>query len=259
MAASASRWKTFMNNVKDRRRALPGGGPVFTAASPWTGRVGQPNRLLAEDRARLADMATVVRFRKGETIYRQGETPTAVFNIVTGMVKVFKIQPDKSEHIVEFLFQNDLAGLAEDGGFVNSAKALTQVTLYRFPATAVEARLRTHSGLDFQVICKLCHELREAQRHAYLLSRSGASARLSLFLIMLSSQQASQGETGDLFLPMNRTEIGAYAGLSPEAVSRSFRQMAEQGLIGFSDRRHLRVLDPVRLRAAASSHHRTAP
>jgi hypothetical protein len=51
-----------------------GGGPIFLVPPLWTARSGAIDRLTAEDRARLAGIATVVRFRKGETIYRQRET-----------------------------------------------------------------------------------------------------------------------------------------------------------------------------------------
>ena len=56
-----------------------------------------------------------------------------VFNIITGVVKSFKALPDNKQHIVGFLFPNDLIGLAEYGRYVNSAEAVTAVTLYRIP------------------------------------------------------------------------------------------------------------------------------
>ena len=248
-----------MRTVEPRHRNPQHGGPVFLVPPLWTDRPGPVEPLVAADRAMLAGIATIVRFRKGETIYRQGEPATAVFNIVSGMAKSYKLLPDHSEHIVEFLFRHDLAGLAENGKYLNSADALTPVTLYRIPTIAAEARLRNHPSFDYQVICKLCHELGEAQRHAYLLSRNRAAVRLSLFLRMLASQQASHGESGDLFLPMNRSDIGAYAGISPEAVSRSFRQLTDQGVISFSDRRHVRILDAARLEQDAADQDLSSP
>jgi CRP-like cAMP-binding protein len=62
------------------------------------------------------------------------------------------------------LFAHDLIGLAQNGSYVNSAEAVTTATLYRIPAAPLQARLRNYPDLDVQVISKLCHELREAQR-----------------------------------------------------------------------------------------------
>jgi len=39
------------------------------------------------------------------------------------------------------------------------------------------------------------HELREAQRHAVLLSEQRASAKVGLFLQMLETHQAARGES----------------------------------------------------------------
>lgn len=206
--------------------------------------------LTAEERAVLAGIATIVRFRKGETIYQGGDIANAVFNISTGIVKSYKALDDKRQHIVGFWFANDLIGLAENGKYVNSAQALTAVTLYRMPAAAIEARLRLHPGLDFQVIGKLCHELRDTQYHAFLLSRHRAVVKLGLFLQMLEAQQGAGA--GEVFLPMSRTDIGLYVGISAEAVSRSLRTLILRGIIGFRDRRHVQIIDRARLEASNS-------
>jgi CRP/FNR family transcriptional regulator len=201
--------------------------------------------LTAEERALLAGIATIVRFRKGETIYQGGDTANAVFNVVTGIAKSYKWQPDQRHHIVGFWFANDLIGLAENGKYVNSAQALTAITLYRMSTAAIEARLRLHPGLDFQVIGKLCHDLRDTQYHAFLLSRHRAVAKLGLFLQMLEAQQGAGA--GEVFLPMSRTDIGSYVGLSAEAVTRSLRTLTLRGIIDFRDRRHVQIIDRARL------------
>lgn len=234
-------------------RSLPGGGPYFSAPAVW-GPGGGPGQVLtAEERAMLAGIATIVRFRKGESIYEDGDDASALFNIVTGMVKAYRLLPDQRKHIVGFLFPNDLIGLAENGKYVNSAEALTAVTLYKIPAAAIESRLRLHPGLDFQLIGKLCHDLRDAQGHAFFLSKHRAAAKLGLFLQMLEIQQAGQGASaGEVFLPMSRSDVGSYVGISSEAVSRSFRDLAGRGAIGFSDRRHVQIIDRARLEEAIS-------
>ena len=198
-----------------------------------------------------AVIATVRRYRKGETIYREGEQAAAVFNIITGVVKSFKALPDNEQYIVGFLFPNDLFGLAEYGSYVNSAEAVTAVTLYRIPTKALETRLRQNAKLDFEVIGKLCHDLREAQHHAFLLSKHRAIAKVGLFVQFLETMQAAQREiTEEIYLPMARSDIGAYLGISPEAVTRSFRELANGGAIAFRDRRHLKIIDRALLEAA---------
>jgi CRP-like cAMP-binding protein len=214
------------------------------APSLWTpgARPGRP--LIAESRAMLATVAAIVRFKKGETIYRNGENATAVFNIITGFVTCYRLLPERKKHIVGFAFAHDLIGLPQNGTYVNTAEAATAVTLYKISGPALEARLRRHADLDFQVIGKLCRDLREAQDHALLLSKRRAAARLGLFLLMLEARQACEGATGgEVFLPMRRSDVGSYVGISAEAVTRTLRELTRHGVIAFRDRRHVRIVD----------------
>jgi CRP-like cAMP-binding protein len=243
-----------MNSIPPENSVDPAaGGPTIISPALWTsgGDSGRP--LTAEEQALLAVIATVVRFRRRERIYDEGNRANAVFNIITGVVKSYRTLPDGRQHIVGFWFADDLIGLAESGNYVNSAEAVTAATLYRIPTAPLEARLRNHPNLDFHVICKLCHELREAQRHAFLLSKQHAVAKVGLFLQMLETHQAARGESmGEIYLQMARQEIGAYVGISAEAVTRSLRDLVNRGAITFRDRRHVQIIDRARLEGAIS-------
>jgi CRP-like cAMP-binding protein len=234
-------------------RGPPGGGPSLAAMALWGSSGGKRAHLLTdEERAQLAVISSVVRFKKGTRIYRQGDPADAIFNIIGGVVKSYKSLPDGRQHIVAFLFPDDLIGLAEEGRYVNSADAATAVIGYRIPVTALETRLRKDPSLEFHVICKICHELREAQRHAFLLSEHRALAKVALFLQLLENYQAARGESvEEVYLPMNRSDIGDYVGMSLEAVSRSFRSLASRGAITFRDRRHIKIINHSQLESVA--------
>jgi CRP/FNR family transcriptional regulator len=200
--------------------------------------------LSAEERARLAALSSTVRLNKGEEIYSEGQHADAVFNIITGVVKAYKTAPDGSEHVTAFLFPDDLFGLSAEGMYINSTKALTPLALYRFPVPALRSRLAKDADLEFHVICKLMHELRETQRHAFLLSRRRALSKVAMFLQLLENLQATGDEhTAEIYLPMQRSDIGEYLGMSLEAVSRAFRVLTTRGIINSRDRRHLKIAD----------------
>ncbi len=228
-------------------------GPSIAAVALWGSSKGKRTQLLTdEEKARLSVIASVARFKKGAQIYREGDRADAVFNIAGGVVKAYRALPDRTERISAFLFADDLFGLAEDGKYANSAKAVTAVTAYRLPVSALQSRLRQDADLEFHVICKLCHELRAAQRHAILLGRRNALAKLAMFFQLLEHYQAARGErTSGLYLPMSRSDVADYVGMSLEAVSRSFSTLARRGVIGFSNKRHVKILDRTQLDALA--------
>jgi CRP-like cAMP-binding protein len=238
-----------MGHGKDDNDARKlGSGPSIAAVAFWGSSEGQKRQLLTdEERARLSIIASVVRFKKGAQIYRKGARAAAVFNIVSGAVKVYRTSPDETECILAFLFADDVFGLTEEGRYVNSARAVTDVTTYRFPIPALERQLRKDAAFEFHVICKLCHELREAQRHAFLLSQRSAVVKMAMFVQMIEQHQVAKGGSAtDLDLPMTRSDIADYAALSLEAVSRSFRTLEKRDVLSFRNKR-VRIKDRTQL------------
>jgi len=222
-----------------------GEGPAIRALDPWTSSAGRMRQLLSRDeRAGLAALATVVRHRKGEIIYRQGSPADAVFNIVTGAVAAFHTTPDGREHMVALLLPEDIFGLSAERRYANSARALTPVTLYRLPVTALRTHLLHDPALEFHLICKLAQELRQSQRHALLLGQRRAYARLAMFLQLIEELQVARGgKAGEIFLPMHRSDIGEYLGMTLSAVSRAFAALTARGIIALRDRNHVRIAD----------------
>jgi CRP-like cAMP-binding protein len=223
-------------------------GPAIRAFDPWA--QGNPSskkmhQLLSdEERARLAVIASVVRFDRGAEIYREGNRAEAVFNIINGAAKAYRLGPSGTEHIVSFLFPDDLFGLAREGRYANSIKTLTPVTAYRIPVTALRSRLRTDAALEFHVIAKLCEELRQAQHHAFLLANKRTLSKLAMFLQMLEQLQAAKGDaTNEIYIPINRSDMAEYAGVSLEALSRAFRTLTTGGVLQCRNRRHVKVID----------------
>jgi CRP/FNR family transcriptional regulator len=108
----------------------------------------------------------------------------------------------------------------------------------------LRAALSKDPALEFHVICKLCQEIDQAHQHSFLLARRGAVSKVTMFLKQLEQLQAARGEgRADIYLPMSRSDIGEYVGLSLEAVSRAFRRLTAGGIINSRDRRHLKIVN----------------
>jgi CRP-like cAMP-binding protein len=213
---------------------------------------GDPGHLsISRGRGEFSLPSSFVRLRRGERLYEEGERVEALFHIVTGVVKLHMTFLDGKQHIMSFSFPDDLIGLAPSCTHVGSAEALTPVTAYRMPMAAVSARLRSDPDLEFHLICQLSHELHQARCHASFLSTHRATARIGLFLQMLEANQTARGVSAhEIYLPMTRSDIGAYVGISLEAVGRSFRRLANRGAITIRNRRYVQITNRTELEAA---------
>jgi CRP/FNR family transcriptional regulator len=222
-------------------------GPAIRAIDPWLPGIpsgGKYRQLLSdEERARLATIASIVRFKKSEKIYSDGKPAEAIFNIVSGVVKTYKPTANGGKHIAAFLYPEDLFGLSEEGRYTNSATAITPVTAYALPVSALRRRLSKDAALEYHLIVKLYHALRETQRHALLLAQRHAASKLAIFLQLQEHVQSANREPAEIYLPMDRSDIADYVGMSLAAVSRGFRALATQRVIKIRDRRHVKIID----------------
>ncbi len=202
------------------------------------------HQLLSEDeRAQLANIASIVRFEKGDLIYREGDVADTVFNVASGLVTAYRALVS-GEHVISFLYQGDLFGLSEEGHYSNSVRAATSVIAYKMPLGALRRILGANPALDVDLIVKLCEGLREAQRHAILLTQKRAATRLAIFLDLQERLQEGRGESAhEIHLPMDRSSIAAYLGVTLAALGRAFRTLRAKGVISCRNRHHVKVLD----------------
>lgn len=221
--------------------------PEIYAVDPWgpgnSTRHVRHQLLSDEERAQLAKIASIVRFRKGEQIYREGSDADAVFNIISGTVTAYRTFAD-SDHVSSFLHAGDLFGLSAEGHYASTTRAATAVVAYKMPLPAIRRILDSSASLDLHVIAKLCEELREAQRHAVVLSQKKAATRLVMFLDLQESlQRGIDGTASEIYLPMDRSSIAAYLGMTLPAVSRAFRALVSTNVLALRDRAHVKIID----------------
>ena len=204
--------------------------------------------LTDRQRTELVNIATRVRLPARMLIYREDSPAHWVFAVAEGVVKSYRELPSGKRSVVAFLFPRDLFGLAEQGRYLNSAQAITRVTLYRLPVHALATLLKHDGDLQFAFLAKVTHELREAQRRAVLVNRRDAVGRLATFIALMGERDAESGSrVRHVHLPMTRSDIAGFLGLSLESVSRAAAELDRRGLVRFDSRDSARILDPSRL------------
>jgi CRP/FNR family transcriptional regulator, anaerobic regulatory protein len=86
------------------------------------------------------------------------------------------------------------------------------------------------------------HELAAAQDQMMLLGRKSARERVVSFILMLCNSATRHGRPGNpVFLPMTRSDIADYLGLTTETVSRTLTLLKKQELIELLDEKRIRI------------------
>jgi CRP-like cAMP-binding protein len=199
----------------------------------------------------LASLSTKVSFKPRAIVYHEHAQTSAVYICSEGSLKAFRELPSGRRRITAFLFAEDLFGLAERGRYVNTVQALTPTVCYRIPIEPLQVVLRSDAELGFHFLCKMVHELRALQLQSIVMGHRSARGRIAMFLTMLEQNMRTRSPEGGLPLPMSRSDIAGFLGLSLEAVSRAGKQLVDAGVVEFSPDRVVRVIDRRRLEKLA--------
>ena len=108
--------------------------------------------------------------------------------------------------------------------------------------------LKQDGDLQFQFLSKITHELRESYRRTILVGRRDAAGRLAMFLALMANRIAPGSlDDGEIPLPMSRTDIADYLGLSVESVSRAAADLERREIAVLEGRHRARVVDRAKL------------
>ena len=186
-------------------------------------------------------------------MYRAGAPASSVFIVGDGAVKSFRDFPSGRRRIVAFMFGGDIFGLARAGYYVNTVQTITAVRSYEVDVRALTELFKRDWELELQFLCKTIHVLREAQHHNIIIGRRSAVGRLAMLMGLLLKQNGRGPGEREVAMPMTRSDIANYLGLSLEAVVRASRRLERQGIVAFENRHLARIVDRKQFEALVSS------
>ncbi|MCC6075485.1 fumarate/nitrate reduction transcriptional regulator Fnr [Pseudomonas sp. GCM10022188] len=187
--------------------------------------------------------------KKGEFLFRQGDSFTSVFAVRTGALKTFSVTDGGEEQITGFHLPSELVGMSgmDAEAYPVSAQALETTSLCEIPYEKLDELSVQLPQLRRQLMRLMSREIRDDQQMMLLLSKKTADERIATFLVNLSARFRARGYSANQFrLAMSRSEIGNYLGLAVETVSRVFTRFQQNGLLQ-ADGKEVQILDSVEL------------
>lgn len=205
------------------------------------------------DLSRLAAVAVATGIAAGRCFIDEGDPAESFFNVTSGTVKLFKLMADGRRQITGFADAGHFLGLAADERYGFSAEAVDAVTLCRFSRPKLRQFMHDAPQLEARLLQAASSELVAAQDQMLLLGRKTARERVASFLLSRSENVAACVAPADeVPLPMTRSDIADYLGLTVETVSRTLSRLGREGLIEIHADHRLAIRSRGRLRSVAS-------
>jgi len=189
----------------------------------------------ALDKVELRELESLgrhVHFGPCETVFAQEELTTSFYNLLDGVMRLYKLLPDGRRQIVGFALPGDFLGMAATARHNFSADAIGPVAICRFSRASFARFIENRSHLLRRITEFAVRELSQAQDHMVLLGRRSAEEKVATFLVGWRDRLAQLGGVAKTVpLPMSRQDIADYLGLTIETVSRTFTKLERDGVI----------------------------
>lgn len=187
----------------------------------------------------------------GTHLFREGEEARAVYEVVTGVLRLTRVTEDGRRQVIAFGYPGDIVGFPSDGEYHTDGDALCPTTLITYMRSALEIGAG-NAELHRRLLQAALREISAMQDHFMMLGCKSASEKLASFLCTLSDRFGCPlGQFIQFTLPMSRSDIADFLGLTTETISRSFTQLRKSGVIALDNIHTVIVLKPDVLLALA--------
>ena len=167
----------------------------------------------------IQEIGTPKTFASGETIFWEDDHANFYFLIESGVARGCRILPDGRRQICRFIFPGDLIAHSQTERYPYTAEAITPVSAIAVPRTPLQQKTESKACLRKILTQSVLAELRESQDQILVLGRMTAVERVSHFFYLLAERTGTD-PSQPIIIPMNRTDIADYLGLTLETVSR---------------------------------------
>ncbi len=177
-------------------------------------------------------LSTTLHIRRNQLIISEGDAAEGVYRVSSGVIRLYKLLPDGRRQITGFMGPGEMVGsvLCECHGY--AAEAVTAATLQRVERDRLVALMDVDPVFMRSMLAATVHQLNAAQEQIFLLGLKDAVGRLSAFLCMMRSRfHGHQNDSRYIHLPMSRTDIADYLGLTIESVSRALKKLKDSRAI----------------------------
>ena len=197
------------------------------------------------------------KYSQGAQVFGNGEAPEYIYQIREGAVRSYKLLSDGRRQIGAFYLPGDIFGVEIESVHRFTAEAIIDTTVWIATRHRLFENVDERELADTRNIVELLHNsLEHAQNHLLLLGRQEAHERVACFLLEMDRRLKKPPV---IVLPMSRTDIADYLGLSIETVSRLLSAFRDRGIISFNghrDHREVILKDRTKLAEVALSKYR---
>lgn len=178
---------------------------------------------------------TEARLKPGDYLYFEGDDVAWLYQVTSGVVRLARLLLDGRRQVIAFGYPGDIIGFPADGLHHTDCESLTDARLQPFRRTHLESG-EGDPVLHAALLRATLREISAMQDHFMMLGRKSATEKLASFLCVLTERVGEDlGAYRQINLPMSRSDIADFLGLTTETISRTFTQLRKSKIIAIDN------------------------
>jgi len=178
-------------------------------------------------------------------LFEEGEPPKYAYTLFSGWVALYQTSPDGDRMIHKFALPGDFVGFQcePNAPSDHSAQALTDVAVCAFPVNQLEQVLKDTPELSSRMMTMHAQNIKLCRKHMMGIGRKTARERLAFLFLELFHRVKNIGdmmpgaEENSIAFPISQEDLADATGLTSVHISRTLRDLTEQGLVSIKHRR----------------------
>ncbi|MCK5001548.1 MAG: Crp/Fnr family transcriptional regulator [Gammaproteobacteria bacterium] len=196
------------------------------------------SELSVEAKRDLQPSLSLKRFNKKEALYKEGDSCSHLYILLSGEVKVYKTLPNGKQQIHKLAqIPGDL--IACDDLYLkvhaSSAEALNDVSVCYLKCDDLRVSAGRYSEITDTLMYAMSRNLNSYIRHIANLGQKNALERLASYLVYLYETHYGRNlKNSYLHDLLSRVELADMLGITQRTLIRSIKQLESEGYIGAS-------------------------
>ncbi|HVW59074.1 MAG TPA: response regulator [Puia sp.] len=219
-----------------KKRRLRQAAAAQKTSRPPAAAQGQTQVPVTELLRLLPDQRDIDVFHKKQMIFQEGQRPTALFYLLTGKIKTFRIHPDGKEFITNIAGPGEFIGyspLLQDINYQDNAQVLEDGSMMLIPRQEFLQLMAADSRVTQHFIDLLARDVK-AQEHSLVnLAYNSLRKRVANGLLQLVAKFPT-GD-GEGAIGISRDNLSHFIGSATESLTRTLSDFRNERLIDIRD------------------------
>lgn len=196
--------------------------------------------LSKEEKAILRDDITVIKYKRGEVIYKEGDKPEGLICLAKGNAKIFKAGVGSREQIVRLAKSIGFIGyraLFAQERYIASAVSMTDCVVCLVSVETVNSLLKSNFDFSIHILRALATDLGFSNRRTVTLTQKHIRGRLAEALLVLADTYGFEADGETLNVYLSREDLANLSNMTTSNAIRTLSGFALEDVIKLCGRK----------------------